>query len=243
MFARKAILVCILGSLALSQTACSDAGWLRDLDLGIIEQDDVEYVELRATLETQGLVISGLTVPIFDPRNPTRMIGHVTLKAELGTGQSELAVLVSTDYLESMPIPNHRATLPNGTVIPVAGVDAAKWIAIGFNGGGSRLYLNVDLPKKTAVIGLALSLDPLATGLVSAVLLPFQRGGISGVAGIYTGISTGQSGFALFVNASSLLENSVAEISFSAKTSASDAVRVRSKILQLERQGKVLRVH
>ncbi|MBX3040353.1 MAG: hypothetical protein KF789_06550 [Bdellovibrionaceae bacterium] len=262
MFARKLFLALTLSAAALSQSACSSSsgGFVQGVHLGNVEQNGVEYVEVRASLNTQGLFLTALTVPVFDPKNPTQIIGQVSIIGGLGNKTAELSVLIRSDILPQLPSAG-QGVLPNGTLIPVAGVDRNKWVTISV-GSSSKVYLNIDQAQSSAVLGVALGIDALTTGVIANVLIPFNSNNVSGLAGIYSGAGAGQSGFAFFINMSGLLQPSMGiqtlargvsakttvaaasspQIQFLEKASNTDSIRVQRRIIQLQSANVKLKV-
>lgn len=230
------------GSLGL--TACSGQSWVKGINLGTQEQNGEEYVQMQAQINTRALQMASITIPIYDPKVAGSLIGQLTLAGGLGTGTSTLTILIKSSALINLPTGTNYAVLPNGTAIPVAGVDAKKWMSIPLgNSGSSRVYFNLDMANSKAVFGAAIGIDALSVGVVANALMPFALNNITGLAGIYTGVSAGQSGFALFVDASSLLNQagSGGTISFLQKAKTSDAAKVQNKILELESKRTLLK--
>nr|HRO68274.1 hypothetical protein [Pseudobdellovibrionaceae bacterium] len=155
-----------------------------------------------------------------------------------------------------------QGVLPNGTLIPVAGVDRNKWVTISV-GSSSRVYLNFDQAQSSAVLGVALGIDALTTGVIANVLIPFNSNNVSGLAGIYSGAMAGQSGFAFFLNMSGVIQPAVGvqtlarglstkpvvtasssgnKIQFLEKASNADSIRVQRRIIQLQSANVKLKV-
>lgn len=262
MFVRKLLLAAFVGALGLSQVACSSSsGFVQNVKFGSVEQNGVDFIEVRTALNLNGLLLSALAIPIFDPKNPGQLIGQVSVVSGLGGGAAELVILIRSDVLPNLPVAS-QGLLPNGTPIPVAGIDRNRWVTLSV-GSASRVYLNVDLAQSKAVLGVALGVDALTTGVLANVLIPFQSNNVSGLAGIYSGAQAGQSGFALFVEANRLLDSQMAvqpalargmslktaapvaarsdSVQFLEKASNTDSIRVQRRVLQLREANIRLR--
>lgn len=235
------LIVFCAGSLGL--TACSGQSWVKGVNLGTQEQNGEEYVQLQAQINTRALQMASITIPIYDPKVAGSLIGQLSLAGGLGTGTSTLTILVKSSALINLPTGTNYAVLPNGTAIPVAGVNSKNWMSIPLGTGSSRVYFNLDMANSKAVFGAALGIDALSVGVAANALMPFAMNNITGLAGIYTGVSSGQSGFALFVDASSLLNQTVTggTISFIQKAKTSDAAKVQNRILELESKRTLLK--
>lgn len=263
MFARKLLIGFAIGMAALSQTACSSGsgGFVSGIDLEQKESNGIKYLEIKTQINTAGLNLSSITVPIYHPRQPAHQIGQLSLIGGLGGATSELVIQLRSDILPRLPATG-SGLLPNGTLIPIAGVNAKKWLTVSLS-SHSKIYLNIDVANSKAIIGAALSVDGLTTGVVGNVLIPFNKNNISGVAGIYSGARPGQSGFALFLDASSALKkaansdsglvlasteapaesvSSKAPVQFLMNAPSNDAVRIQKRILQLQEGSYLLRV-
>lgn len=241
MFNHKAVnkaLIMTFSCACLSLTACSkNANWVSGASLSTSTQNGDQYVQLSTQLNTGGIGLIPITLPVLNPQNPSQVLGEITIKSGLGGSTSELDIAV--DLSTVLQLPNGgMGTLPNGTSIPVAGVTASNWISLPVANSSSRLYLNLDLTNKKVVMGAAISIDQLSIGLPANLLLPFSASNISGVAGIYTGVAKGQSGFALFVDASQLL-TSVTSVSFVQK--ANSDMKIQQKLYELNMSKAVLR--
>lgn len=225
---------------SLSLTACSKTGsWVTGATLTTSNQNGDEYVQLATQLSTGGIGLIPITLPVLNPHNPSEVIGLITIKSGLGNGTSELDLAVNMTAVLSLPNGTSMGLLPNGTSIPVAGVNASNWLSLPVAGSSSRLYLNLDLANKKVVMGAAVGIDQLNIGVPANLLLPFAAKNISGVAGVYTGVSKGQSGFALFVDASSLISSQMTATFMQKKTSD---MKIQRKLYELDMKKSVLKI-
>lgn len=220
----KSKMLLLITTLSLFSTACSKIHRIvTGASLSTMMQNGDDYAQLSVSLDTGSMSLVPLSLPIYNPHDKTQQIGEVDVQV------SQINVLVDlTSVLAAQDVSNGK--LPNGTAIPVSGVSSQNWIAIPINNGKSTLYLNLDSQAKKASLGVAINIDQLSIGIPADLLEPFSASNISGVAGIYTGAAKGQSGFAVFVDASSLLGNS-AVVNFFAQTNQSS--KIENKVSQL----------
>jgi hypothetical protein len=236
---KKAFIV-TLSCACLSLTACSKTGsWVTDAKLTTSNQNGDEYVQLSTQLNTGGIALIPITLPIVNPHNAAEVLGQISIHSGLGNGTSELEIAVNLSAVLSLPDGTSLGMLPNGTSIPVAGVDASHWLSLPVANSSSRLYLNLDSQNKKAVLGVAIGIDQLSIGVPANLLLPFSAKNVSGVAGIYTGAGKGQSGFALFADAGSLLSN---KTTAKFMTKKSSELKIQRKLYELDMKKSVLRV-
>jgi hypothetical protein len=234
---RKALILSF-SCACLSLTACSKTGsWVTGAKLSTTTQNGVQFVELSTQLSTGGIGLIPITLPVLNPHNPSQVLGEITIKSGLTGGSSELDIDVNLSAVLSLPDGTTSGLLPNGTSIPISGVNAANWISLPVANSSSRLYLNLDLQNKKVVVGTAINIDQLSIGVPANLLLPFSSNNINGVAGIYTGIAKGQSGFALFIDGSALLTQQAVSVSFRQTSSTG----IQQKLFELDRKRTVLR--
>lgn len=214
-------------------TACSGGNWVKGANLTTSQQNGQDYVQLSTKLNTGSVTLISASLPVYNPHNPSEQIGSVMVNG------SELDVNLNLSAVLSLPDQTSAGLLPNGTAIPVAGVGAQNWISLAVAGGKSRVYLNFDVQNNKAALGAAVNIDQLSVGVPAALLIPFSFTNLTGVAGVYTGASQGQSGFAVFADASSLL-STAAGVSFIQKKSAD--TKIQQKMYQLDNSKAKLKV-
>jgi hypothetical protein len=245
MFSKNFLVSGLLVILGLSMTACSStsSSWVSGVGLATAEQNGDEYVTVSTQLKTGSIALIPISLPIMNPKNLLQQIGQIDLKSSLGgSAASELDISLDMTQILNLPAGSSMGVLPNGTQIPVSGVNSANWISLPVQSGKSRVYVNVDVQNKKVALGVAVSIDQLAIGVPANLLLPFSASGVSGVAGVYTGVAAGQSGFALFVDASSLLSSSSvsSKLAFAVQKS-SGAAQVQQKLYELDMKAAKLR--
>lgn len=232
---KNIILTAFLAAMSLGMTACSSSGsWVSGATLSATQKNGDEWVQLSTQLSTGSMSMTSISMPVMNPQNLSEEVGEIDIIDNL-TGGATLNLSVDLTAIMSLPITT-SSTLPNGTAIPISGVNAQNWIALPVANGKSILYLNADLQTKTIALGAAVSISQLQIGVPASILLPFSVSNVSGVAGIYTGMAAGQSGLAIFVDASSLLPASSSNLLFQ-KSLSPAALQVQRKLLELNSAG------
>jgi hypothetical protein len=171
------------------------------------------YVELAVQLKTNNVQLPELTMPVAHPSRPTVNVANVTLRPMANKpGMSELLLAVNVSGASGLE--GASPLLPNGTVIPVSGVDMTQLVALPldqFNQNG-RVYLAVDTANSTAIVGAALTwavLDSFGQTVGPLNFFPSfdVSPGVKGIAGVFGSRGPNQSGVAVFADASQLLAN------------------------------------
>ena len=224
---------------ALSLTGCgSITSWVTGASIATSQVNGDDMVRMNVTLNTGSISLIPISLPILNPKNPTQLLGQVGITT---TGLDVSLDLTSILRIQSSLV---VGTLPNGTSIPVTNVNPNNWIVLPIGNGASNLYLNLDTVANTAVVGVAIGISQLNLGVPADLLLPFSLPGVSGLAGIYTGTAKGQSGFAAFLNASSLL-NVANAITTAVKfaPAQNSSAKIQAKVMQLNMQQAQLKAH
>lgn len=194
-------------ALAVAGTGCGKgASIVKDVKLRSYNQDGDAYAEMKAMLNIGGTELPAIELPIADPRNPSVSYGRVAILPSL-IGGAELSVNVNLTKVAEAPTGD--ATLPNGTSLPIGGLDSAKVISLPLGHTNARLYIAID--SGTIVLGTAIpvkEMDPLGRYSGGANLFKgFTIKKVRGIAGIFTSPTPGQNGFGLFVDASGLAKD------------------------------------
>jgi hypothetical protein len=173
-----------------------------------------QVAEVFLQVDPGQIIFPTVTLPIFDPRNPSVNYGHLALKP-LGTGRGEVRIGVNLSTIAHLPA--GAAVLPNGLAIPVLGTAQARVLSIPVPNTRFVIYVAIDInggelgKSPVAMIGAALpfvEFDAIGTAVGDANLflsfdLP-QR--IIGTAGMFGGRRSGTSGIGVFVDVSGLIE-------------------------------------
>lgn len=162
-------------------------------------------VTVSSELNAGNLIFPAINLPIVDPKTPSRPYGSLILQRTL-EGKNMLTIQVNVTRIAGNNTSLASNLLPNGTNIPVAGV---KDVIALQAGSSSRVYLSLNETSK--MIGVAVAIkefDSIAQYVPGANLffdIP-QSNGIRGLAGIFTGTTSGTSGFGIFIDATSALQ-------------------------------------
>jgi hypothetical protein len=176
-------------------------GLAKSVQIRTYTQDGDIWGEVVANFETGGLTFPALTLPIFDPKVPGVSYGTVSFRPIL-SGGTELVVAVNISDIAN--VQNVMTTLPNGTPIPVGGL--SQCTTVGLPVGGTKTIVYVALGEGCAMVGVALAIKELDNvgqhvGLPLNFFPAFDFGnGVRGIAGVFTGTTSGSSGIALFVD-------------------------------------------
>lgn len=178
-------------------------------------------VQVAAIVNTGALQFPSTTVPIIDPKNPSKPLGSFSLLSVAGTTLNEFQMTLDLNRaLKSNIIAN--PTLPNGNPLPVAGLGSI----ISFNAGLGNSQVYLGWSATTKIIGFAAAIkefDVIAQYVPGANLfLNFTLGATTGLAGVFTSTQSAHSGIGLFFNASNLpLPASVSSLSVASVESVS----------------------
>lgn len=189
-----------------------DKNWVKDANIETYNMNGEIYGSITTYLDSGSMSLPNLTLPIYDRRNPGQPVGSFTIKQSLfGDAKSELTVAVNLSQVADLPGTGAAAVLPNGEPLPVAGIDPANLLVFDVAGSKAKVYLDLDTLGGRAMFGVAVPIkqfDQIGRYTGGANLFPaFElENGMRGTFGIFTGITSGNSGFALFLDASSLLK-------------------------------------
>ncbi len=209
----------------------SQNGFMDGFSLKTEVIDGAVWAHASGQFATGGLVLPALTMPIFDPKRPGVSYGTVAILPTL-TGKTELKV--SVNISEAAHVQNVMRTMPNGTAIPVGGIDACQ--VLGLPVGSTKTVVYLGLGDGCAILGVALAikeLDKVGTyvGLPINFFPRFDFGkGVVGVAGVFTGQTSGSSGIAFFADLSSALKPQTKSANLAGLRVVQDVTSVQSKL-------------
>ena len=169
------------------------------------------FANLTLDLNTGNLNLGGINVPIKDPKHPNVNLGTISWLS--GGNFSEIKASINLSKIANVhSVDGHN--LPNGTPIPVGGLDNVPVMAIPISNG---IVVYVAFAKDTAVMGAAIPIKEFAevSKLVGGLnFFPsFQFGkDVQGVAGIYTSApGVNKNGISFFIDASGILPKTGAQ--------------------------------
>jgi len=199
-----------LGALAL--TACSGTSAIQGVNVATSTNNGSTQVTLTAQLNTGQIALPDITYqfPLSAGSGSTTQTFATISVSSPSTTETDVAL--SYDFPSSLLALNlpTTTTLPNGTSIPLTGPNSVFQVLESSlksgSSAGSFLYLNSSASLEQTVIGYALTISGLGSGVVGNLLQNFDLSGLSGtgLAGIFSGTGTSGSGFTLFADLSSL---------------------------------------
>jgi hypothetical protein len=180
---------------------CGGTSFVTGASLSSSSSNGDQFADLTVDLNSAGLLLPTLTLPILDLKDPSRPYGDITI------GSSALEISVDLSALAGLPQGSSSALLPNGTSIPITGYDASTLLTFSL-GGNSLAYIDLNTSTGEAFFGAAIVISEFNIGVPVNLFIPFSSNGVTGTAGVFTGAAAGESGFAVFANVSSLLGGS-----------------------------------
>lgn len=211
----------------------------------VVDQDVM--VALKADLNLGAMSFPSVTLPILHPKGQTP-IGSVELLPVLG-GKNQIKISVNVSSLAD--IQASQALLPNGNSIPLIASNPTIVIPLG---KGAELYLTIG--ANAVALGAAIPIktfDGIGSKLGAINLFPtFMIDQVVGAAGIFTGSSAGENGFALVADVTQYVNmQNIFVPQMAAKTSLdyssqipvqSKEQRLNSMILELNNARKRLQL-
>ncbi len=201
-------LIVSVGALAtLLLTGCGrapNANFVKDVIFRTYTQDFHSFGEISTVIDTGAITLPALRLPIVDPRMPQVSYGSLGIVRE--AGKTMIRINVDITEVARLTPAQQAPRLPNDTALPVDG--AQSLIALPLGNTRSAAYLSFDRSKLLAGAAIAIrELDSVGAFIgQSNIFLPFNLPrSVVGVAGIFVGRQSGQSGIAFFVDASALL--------------------------------------
>ncbi len=168
-----------------------------------VKEGDV-YVDLSALINLYGLAMSAIEVNIIDPDDPDKHYGSLRIWPTL---DKRTQIGLSVNLTDAAQMPGGEARLPNGSPVPIGGLDGVQIIQMQVSDIEASIYLG--LSEKSLLLGFAIPIKEMdgATGYVGPVnIFPgFEYKGYRGMVGVFTGKETNQSGVAMFMDLSPVL--------------------------------------
>jgi len=199
----------LLATLAIPSAGCGKkgaGGFVSGAQFSTTEENGDLFGNLNVLLNTGGVLLPAFDLPILNPKNPGAVYGTISMRDALSAG-TQLGISVNLSEISGLEGAD-GSLLPNGRAIPVFLGAGVRPLSVAVS-GRSRVYFAFS--EGTAVIGTAIVIpefDKIAS-YVGAVDLffPFQgENGVRGAAGLFSSPQSGQSGIAVFVDASSVLQ-------------------------------------
>lgn len=207
MFTETTKKIALAGLMVFGLAACGEQpteSILKDVEYNTFQQDNEVFVTLTSELDTQNIIVSAASLPIYDKKNPTRLLGQVDVATDLETMKSTLTVTLNTTISLNLPEFTYNSKLPNGLSIPVSGIDMTRVIAFDVGDQGSKVYVYYNQLTKKAVLGVALNIESLSIGTPASIFAAYDQNNIRGLAGFYFGNTENTSGVGVFANLTGL---------------------------------------
>ena len=196
-----------------SNIACGGKGvqWVQDAEIESYQMDGELVGELTTFLDTGGMILPSVQVPIINPKNRSEELGYLVMKPGFGSNLAELTIMLNISQAIGLN-GNGLAVLPNGTPLPIAGVDHSQIMTFDLGGKHNiKVYATIDTRNEQAMMGVAVPIkqfQSIGDRLAGVNVFPgfILDNGVQGTFGLFTGKDEGQNGFALFADVSSLIK-------------------------------------
>lgn len=194
-----------LVSLVSCGSSSSSMNILKDITVTPEVIDGEQHISLSSSLEMGNVSLPAVTIPIL---SSGKQIGSIEMQTVIG-GQNELTVKVNVSAVADLRY--ERASLPNGTTIPLIGGNEVIVIPVGNKG---EIYLS--LSNGVYALGAAIpfsSLDSLGRSTGGISIFPiFNNGEVIASAGMYLSQTSGQNGLAIVADISSVFNGQADDI-------------------------------
>ncbi len=149
------------------------------------------YAGIDATLAPGSITLPAATLPLFNPKNPSQILGHIETNG--------LHIIVDVNTSAALKLPNlaDGTHLPSGSAIPL--ILPAGLVPIGIPAFNSNSQVYVALNGTQIMIGVAVTLAQNTNlNLPIDLFLPFTISQqITGTAGFFLGAKQGVAVFAM----------------------------------------------
>ncbi|MBF0208493.1 MAG: hypothetical protein HQK53_16575 [Oligoflexia bacterium] len=167
------------------------------------------WISISALFDLGGMAMTAITLPVRDPYDPERVYGKIFFKPTIEGTYNEVGVQINLS--DCAKIPGGIATLPNGEVIPISGIEKNRVLELRIDQIQSKVYVALD--SDLTLFGFAITIDQfdqVAAYIGGAnVFLGFDIFKVRGMAGLYTGLDPSQSGLGFFVDLSSVITTDI----------------------------------
>jgi hypothetical protein len=196
--------IILLGLFLLTSCGKNGSQLVSDVKVSTQLVNQEVWVNVNAKFDLGNTALPSITLPVANPKNPSQIFGSISM-APTFDGKNQVGV--SVNFTEALKIQGGIATLPNGTGLPVGGLNNVDVIQLNIPNTLARVYIALD--KGVALAGFAIAikeLDSIGSSIGGINLFPrFNINNVIGIAGVFTGSQSGQTGLALFVDLSSVL--------------------------------------
>jgi hypothetical protein len=222
--------------LLLSLASCGKNGTNQFINSVKVEssvRDGDVYVDLSAIMNLYGLSMTAIEVNVIDPDDPEKIYGVLKI---LPTLDKRTQILLGVNLSDAANIPGGgEARLPNNSPVPIGGLDGVEIIQMAVSDIQARIYLG--LSEKSLLLGFAIpikEMDSASRYLGPVNIFPgFEYKGYRGMVGIFTGKESNQSGVAMFMDLSPVLNPEALEAILKGyKLDSSELSQVKSNELR-----------
>ncbi len=200
----------IIFDLAACNATSATQNAVTNITLNAFQEGQDNWIQASASINTGNFQMIAFSIPLANPADPTVSYGQLSFVPDICNGQScvGLGTLdLQIDLTKTASLNASSPTLPNGTALPISGLDSAKVVAVPVAETGAQVYL--ALGGGVAIMGAAIpfaALDPAGQIVPGANLfVPLTLNSISLIAGMFFGATTETTGFGLFVDVSSIV--------------------------------------
>ena len=174
-------------------------GKITSFQFKIDNLNEESYYHLTTKVNQSNYRLPVFSLPLYD-FSVGLIVGEITV-----SGDNTIDLKLNTNVIDGIDM-NIDWKLPNGKPIPYVLKPDTKTYHFQIGNSKSRVYLAFD--KEQAILGLSLNISELSPTQVAGGLntfIPFDREKITGTMGLYLGNQLGTSGFALFIDFSSIV--------------------------------------
>ena len=183
---------------------------LRDLYVETSYEEEDVWVDLVSTIFLGNLSISALELPILDPKKPDQHYGRIAFNSVLGEGSNEVTLSLNLSKVAQLGA-SGDPTLPNGSQLPIGGIDRDEIIELEIDEIKTKIYLMLN--RSTVIVGFASVIrefDVLGDYLGGTnIFFGFNIKGVYGSVGFFTDQEELQSGLGMFFDLSAVISPEV----------------------------------
>jgi hypothetical protein len=196
----------VSAGLVSSLTGCGNSNlqnFITQIQTKTYSQNENQWVQLDATLNTGGFRLASIQLPVVDPNNPDISYGQLGIvSTQCGVGCYGGILSLSVNVTHATKLPGQSPRLPNGTPLPIGGVGLDQIIVLPVAQTGAKVYL--AFASGIATLGAAIpfaAMDPAGKYVPGANLfIPAQIGPVSFTAGLFVGAEPLTTGIGVFVD-------------------------------------------
>lgn len=172
-----------------------------------------DWISTNLNLATGGFTLSAIQLPIFDPTQPGIQFGQISIRPTFcsncsNSNQAELGLGLNLTQITK--IQGIDPLLPNGSPIPVGGLQNSHVITLPVADTGARVYFAFG--PKVGMLGTAVpfkEFDPAGQSIPNLNLFPaFNIGPIQLMAGFFSGATTKTTGVGVFIDLATIISQS-----------------------------------